>query len=41
LNGEAVQYTLDLNTGLTQVLADNANTYLYGMSRIGQKGPDG
>jgi hypothetical protein len=41
LNGEAVQYTLDLNTGLTQVLADNANTYLYGMSRIGQQGPDG
>jgi hypothetical protein len=24
-----VQYTLDLNTGLTQVLADGTNTYLY------------
>lgn len=27
---------MDLNTGLTQVLADGTNTYLYGTSRIGQ-----
>ncbi len=27
-------YTLDLNTSLTQVLADGSNTYLYGNGRI-------
>jgi RHS repeat-associated protein len=31
-----VQYTLDLNAGLTQVLADGTNTYLYGNGRISQ-----
>jgi RHS repeat-associated protein len=41
LNGEVVQYTLDLNAGLTQVLGDGPNTYLYGMTRIGQQGPSG
>jgi RHS repeat-associated protein len=35
-NGVTTHYTLDLNTGLTQVLADNANTYLYGRGRISQ-----
>ena len=29
-----VNYTLDLNAGLTQVLADGTNTYLYGNGRI-------
>ncbi len=29
-------YTLDLATGLTQVLADGTNTYLYGNGRISQ-----
>ena len=29
-NGEPNYYTLDLNAGLTQVLADGTNTYLYG-----------
>ena len=29
-------YTLDLNNGLTQVLADGTNTYLYGNGRIAQ-----
>lgn len=29
-------FTLDLNTGLTHVLADGTNTYLYGNGRIGQ-----
>ena len=31
-----VNYTLDLNTGLTQILADGTNTYLYGNGRISQ-----
>ena len=29
-------YTLDLNAGLTQVLADGTNTYLYGHGRIAE-----
>ena len=29
-------YTLDLNAGLTQVLSDGTNTYLYGYERIAQ-----
>jgi hypothetical protein len=32
-----VHYTLDLNTGLTQVLSDGTNTYLYGLSRIAER----
>ena len=32
-----VQYTLDLNAGLTQVLDDGTNTYLYGLGRIAEK----
>lgn len=35
-NGVATNYTLDLNAGLTQVLADGSNTYLYGVGRIAQ-----
>jgi RHS repeat-associated protein len=31
-----VNYTLDLNTGLTQVLNDGTNQYLYGVGRIAQ-----
>ncbi len=31
-----VNYTLDLNAGLTQVLIDGTNTYLYGNGRISQ-----
>jgi RHS repeat-associated protein len=34
-------YTLDLATGLTQVLADGTNTYLYSLSRIGEQQPGG
>jgi RHS repeat-associated protein len=34
-------YTLDLNAGLTQVLADGTNTYLYGNGRIGELQPGG
>lgn len=36
VNGVTANYTLDLNTGLTQVLADGTNSYLYGVGRIGQ-----
>jgi RHS repeat-associated protein len=36
INGAVTTYTLDLNAGLTQVLADGANTYLYGTMRIGE-----
>jgi hypothetical protein len=31
-----VNYTLDLNSGLTQVLSDGTNTYIYGLGRIAQ-----
>jgi YD repeat-containing protein len=34
-------YVLDLNAGLTQVLADGTNTYLYGNGRIGELQPAG
>jgi YD repeat-containing protein len=33
-NGVPSNYTIDPNAGLTQVLADGTNTYLYGASRI-------
>jgi len=36
VNGQPTNYTLDLNTGLTQVLNDGTNTYLYGIGRIAQ-----
>jgi hypothetical protein len=36
VNSVTTQYTLDLNAGLTQVLQDGTNTYLYGVSRIAQ-----
>jgi RHS repeat-associated protein len=36
VNGVTTTFTLDLNTGLTQVLADGTNTYLYGSGRICQ-----
>jgi RHS repeat-associated protein len=35
-NGQTTHYTMDLNAGLTQVLQDGTNTYLYGMGRIAQ-----
>jgi len=34
-------YTLDLITGLTQVLDDDTNTYLYGLDRVGEQQPTG
>lgn len=36
-NGVTTNYTLDLSAGLTQVLADGANAYLYGLGRIGEQ----
>lgn len=36
LSQSGVNYTLDLNAGLTQVLSDGTNTYLYGMGRIAE-----
>ena len=36
VDGVTTNYTLDLNTGLTQVLADGTHTYLYGRGRIAQ-----
>jgi YD repeat-containing protein len=36
LTQNGVNFTLDLNTGLTQVLNDGTNQYLYGVGRISQ-----
>ncbi len=41
VNGEAMNYTLDLVTGLTQVLDDGTNAYLYGLDRVGEQQPAG
>jgi len=36
INGLTTNYVLDLNTGLTQVLQDGTNTYLYRINRVAQ-----
>jgi len=36
INTQTTTYTLDLNAGLTQVLSDGANSYLYGLGRIAE-----
>jgi len=36
VNGTKTTYVNDLNAGLTQVLSDGTNTYLYGNDRIAQ-----
>ena len=41
VNGVTTTYTLDLNAGLTQVLTDGTNTYLYGNTRIAQSTTSG
>jgi len=41
VNSVTTNYVLDLNAGLTQVLADGTNTYLYGAGRIGELQPGG
>lgn len=33
INGTSTNYALDLNAGLTQVLSDGSNAYLYGLAR--------
>ncbi len=38
VNGTETRYTLDLNTGLIQVLSDGENMYLYGRRRISETG---
>jgi RHS repeat-associated protein len=41
IGGVTTTYTLDLASGLTQVLSDGTNTYLYGNGRIAQQnGPE-
>jgi len=41
VNGAPTNYTVDLAGGLTQVLADGTNSYLYGVGRIGEEQPGG
>ena len=41
VNEVPIQYTLDLAAGLTQVLAEPDNAYLYGVGRIGEQQSDG
>ncbi|NIM96034.1 MAG: hypothetical protein GTO18_20225 [Anaerolineales bacterium] len=41
IDGVTMNYTLDLNAALTQILADTSNSYLYGVERIGEKQPGG
>ncbi|MCK5793082.1 MAG: hypothetical protein KAH12_00130, partial [Anaerolineales bacterium] len=40
IDGVPTNYTLDTNTGLTQVLTDGTHTYLYGLGRIAQEGTE-
>ena len=40
-NGVNTNFNLELNSGLSQVLADGTNTYLYGMNRIGMSNSTG
>lgn len=37
VSGSPTTYTLDLAAGLTEVLSDGANAYLYGNGRIGEE----
>lgn len=37
MNGVPTTYTLDLAAGLTQVLSDGTNAYLYGNGRVGEQ----
>jgi YD repeat-containing protein len=40
-NSQTTEYTMDLNAGLTQVLQNGTNTYLYGAGRVAQYGANG
>ncbi len=37
VNGDRTDYALDIATGLTQVLDDGENGYLYGIGRVGEE----
>jgi RHS repeat-associated protein len=39
VNDVTTNYSIDIAAGLTQVLADDGHTYLYGVGRIAQDGP--
>lgn len=39
INVITTNYTLDINRGLTQVLADGTNMYLCGLERISEQQP--
>ena len=39
VDGVTTDYVLDINMGLTQVLQDGTNTYLYGVNRVAQSTP--
>jgi len=41
VNGVSTHFTVDLNAGLSQVLSDGTNTYLYGVGRIAQESTSG
>ena len=41
VNGYTTNYTLDIAAGLTHVLSDGENVYLYGAARIGEQGSGG
>ena len=41
VDGNTTNYTLDIVSGLTQVLSDGTSTYLYGAGRIGEQGAGG
>ena len=41
VNSVPTHYSLDLHGGLTQVLDDGPNSYLYGMARLGELQPGG
>jgi RHS repeat-associated protein len=41
VDGVTTTYTLDLESGLTEVLSDGSETYLYGRSRMAQVSPAG
>ncbi len=41
VNGVTTHFTLDLNAGLSQVLSDGTDTYLYGVGRIAQESTSG
>ncbi len=41
VNGVPMHYTMDLSSGLTQVLQEGTNSYLYGNGRFAQYGASG